>query len=65
MKEPILVDQEARTLAVPHLGVTLRTMLGAALATWPDPLPLEVREYTVRYKNAAVATLNVRQHADI
>lgn len=64
-KQPIAVDEQARIVSVPHLGVTLRTVMGAVLSAWTDPQPLEAREYTIHYKNAPVGRISVRQHADI
>lgn len=65
MREPILVDYDRGTLVVPHLGVTLRVLMGAALAEWPDPQPNERREFAVKYKGVRVATLSVKQHATL
>lgn len=65
VKEPIGVDEQARIVSIPHLGVTLRTVMGAVLSSWTDPKPLEVREYVVHHKNVPVGTVKVRQHADL
>lgn len=65
MKAMILTDPDKRVLEVPHLGVTLRTMIGAALSAWPDPNPNERRSFRVQYKGTTIATLKVKQHADI
>lgn len=64
-REPVVVNDVNSTIVVPHWGITLRTLFGAALASWPDPQPGDRRQYTVLYKDAPIATLNVRQHDDI
>ena len=50
------------TITVPHWGITLRTLFGAALDSWPEARPGESRAFTVLYKDKAIATLNVHQH---
>lgn len=62
---PIEVDQDLRKIYLPHWGITLRTLFGAALSTWPNPEAGERREYTVIHRDAPVATLFVQQHDDI
>lgn len=64
MREPIEVDHTTQTLKVPHLGYTLRVLIGAA-ATWDDPAPGEIRAYTVKYRGAPVAVINIKQHEDL
>lgn len=63
-RDPILVDFDKRVMVVPHLGVTLRVMLGAALAQWPDPQPNDRCELTLVYKDTAIGTLRVRQYTE-
>lgn len=47
---------------IPHLGITLRTLLGACLEVWPEGKPGESRQFAVRYKEKEIAVLNVRKH---
>ena len=58
------VNDVNSTIVIPHWGVTLRTLFGAALAAWPDPAPGARREYHVIHKGAHIATLFVQQHND-
>lgn len=62
---PIEVDQDSREITLPHWGITLRTLFGAALNSWDNPVPGERREYTVIHRDAPIATLFVQQHDDI
>lgn len=65
MREPILVDYDRSTMVVPHLGVTLRVMIGAALADWPSPQPNQRRVFSVVYKGVNLAQLSVKQHPEL
>lgn len=65
MKEPIIVDSEKRTLAIPHWGVTLRSLFGAALRTWPHARPGQSRQFDVLHKGAVIGSITVRQHNDL
>lgn len=64
-RDPVQVNSVNRTITVPHLGITLRVLIGAALNNWPSPVPGERREYDVLYKRAAIGTLRVKQHDDV
>lgn len=64
-RDVIEVCHETQTIYMPHWGLTMRTLFGAALRTWPDPVPGERREYTVVHRDAPVATLYVQQHDEI
>lgn len=64
-RAPVTVNDVNSTITVPHWGITLRTLFGAALATWPDAQPGGRRQYTVLHKGAPIATLSVQQHEDI
>lgn len=61
-REPLEVNAVNRTITAPHLGITLRVLFGAALSSWPDPIPGERRDYTVVHRGIAIATLHVKQH---
>ncbi|OWT55246.1 hypothetical protein [Candidimonas nitroreducens] len=60
--DPVLVNPVNHTVTIPHWGITLRTLYGAVLAAWPHPAPGELQRYTVLYKGAPIAAINVRQH---
>ncbi len=62
VREPLTVNGVNRTITVPHLGITLRVLFGAALSSWPNPQPGERRDYSVVHRGACVATLHVKQH---
>lgn len=64
-KELIVIDDDKSEITVPHWGITLRSLFGAALSSQPNPSPGEQRQYAVRLKGAHIATLNVRQHLDL
>lgn len=64
-KEPVEVNDVNSTITVPHWGITLRALFGAALSSWENPQPGQTRQYQVQYKDATIATVNVRQHDDI
>lgn len=63
--EPVEVDDVNSTITVPHWGITLRRLYGAALASQTNPIPGSRRDYTVLFKGAPIATIFVRQHDDI
>lgn len=52
----ILVDTEARTLTIPHLGTTLRRLIGAAAAS------LESQEglWNIIYKQTQIGTVTLK-----
>lgn len=60
-KTRIAVNTDNSTIEAPHLGVTLRTLFGAAVAAWPGA-PGQTRPFTVQYKGKDIATLNVHHH---
>lgn len=62
MKQPVIVDHLEKTIDVPHLGVTMRVMMGAVVSTWGNPPKNEKRKYKIRYKNSDIGILNVKQH---
>lgn len=64
-KDRVEVDDARSELTIPHWGITMRTLFGAAVAGWANPQPGQVRQFTVRHKDAHIATINVRQHNDI
>lgn len=62
IRERLTVNTVNSTIITPHLGITLRTLLGAALESWPERKPGEHRQFLVEYKNATIATLSVKEH---
>ena len=50
--EPIGTDTEEKILLIPHLGVTLRTLLGAAAAT-SQPYG----QWRIQHRGAIIGTL--------
>lgn len=62
--EPVEVNDVNSTITVPHWGITLRRLYGAALASQPNPIPGSRRDYTVLFKDTPIATIFVRQHDD-
>lgn len=63
--EPVVVNNDTATITIPHWGITLRRLFGAALSSQVDPVPGERRQYTVLHKDAPIATIFVQQHTDI
>lgn len=61
-KHRVAVNDGNSTIEVPHWGITLRTLFGAALASWPNPQPGESREYSVQHKDKTIGAITVRQH---
>lgn len=64
-RDPIPVNADNSTLQIPHWGVTLRTLFGAAVAAWPDAQAGERKQFRVLHKGKEVAVLNIQQHDDI
>jgi hypothetical protein len=56
--EPIVADIRDQTLTVPHLGVTLRTILGATVAAGS-----KVRRWSIVYKGAYIGTIKIQDEA--
>lgn len=52
---------EDKFIEVPHLGVTLRTLLGIAATRMADT---GRRTYTLRYKHMEIGKVNVRPHKE-
>lgn len=63
--EPLVVCDDTSTITVPHWGITLRRLFGAALASQPNPIPGQRRRYNVLFKDTHIATIYVQQHDDI
>lgn len=63
-RELVEVNSVNSTIVIPHWGITLRTLFGAALAAWPGATPGERRSFTVLHKGAPIAVLAVQQHDD-
>lgn len=64
IRERVEVNDVNSQITVPHWGITLRSLFGAALEAWPNPQPGERRDYTVMHKEKAIAVLHVQQHND-
>lgn len=56
-RERIEVDAGSKELLVPHLGMTLRTLLGAAAAQQGDSTD---PEWHIVYKNVRIGTLRLK-----
>jgi hypothetical protein len=61
-KQLVDVNTANSTISVPHWGITLRTLFGAALAAWPEAQPGERRAFTVLMKDKEIATIHVQKH---
>lgn len=59
----IEVSTVKNEVAIPHWGVTLRTVFGAVLEAWPDAAPGECRDFKLIHKDKDVGTIHVRQHS--
>lgn len=55
-RERILADAEARTIAVPHLGITLRVLLGAASAATQNC----AGTWSIVYQKRTIGTLELK-----
>jgi hypothetical protein len=60
-KDLVQVDDATSTIVVPHWGITLRTLFGAAVEAWPDAKPGECRAYSVYLKGKCIGIINVQQ----
>lgn len=56
-RERIEVDADSKKLFVPHLGMTLRTLLGAAAAQQGDSTD---PEWLIVYKNATIGRIRLK-----
>lgn len=65
IKERLAVNPVNSTITIPHWGVTLRTLYGAAISAWPERKPGETREFTVVHKDKPIAVLSVQEHPTI
>lgn len=61
-KQQVEVNTVNSSINVPHWGITLRTLFGAALAAWPEASPGERRDFTVHYKDKEIGTIHVQKH---
>lgn len=57
--EAIVADTQDQTLRVPHLGVTLRSILGAAVAA-----KSKSRRWSIVYKGAHIGTIKTKDEAN-
>lgn len=57
-KAPVVADYEKGELEVPHLGVTLRTLLAAA-SNAAKNRPLK-RSWILRYKTAEIGRIKIQ-----
>lgn len=62
IKDRIAVNAVKSEVHIPHWGVTLRTLFGAALDAWPEGQPGERRDFTVIHKEKAIAVFHVQKH---
>lgn len=63
-RQQVEVNTDNSTIELPHWGITLRTLFGAALAAWPEGKPGESRDFDVQFKDKSVGTIHVRHHAE-
>lgn len=61
LRERVLADAEARTIAVPHLGITLRVLLGAASAAAQDC----AGTWSIVYQKKTIGTLELKRFKDL
>lgn len=61
-KQRVEVNAVNSTIEVPHWGITLRTLFGAALEAWPEGQPGERRAFTVLLKDKEIGTIHVQKH---
>lgn len=61
-KSRVEVNDVNSTVSIPHWGITLRTLFGAALEAWPDGKPGERRDFRVFHKDKQIAVIQVQQH---
>lgn len=61
VRERIEVDADSKKLFVPHLGMTLRVLLGAASAHQGDSTN---PEWTIVYKNVTIGNLRLKVFHD-
>ena len=59
-EQRIVANLEHRTLEVPHLGVSLRTLFGAAANANPDPSEITVRRWVLLYKDCDIGQIQLR-----
>jgi len=60
--DSIAVNTVNSTVTVPHWGITLRTLFGAALEAWPEGEPGESRDFAVILKGKHIADIHVKKH---
>lgn len=60
--DEIEVNPVNSEMTVPHWGITLRTLFGAALDAWPEGKPGDRREFKVVMKDKEIATIHVQKH---
>lgn len=60
-RQRVKVNSVNRTVEIPHIGVTLRVILGAVLDKWGEPCGAEYRDYKVSLDGELLATLHARQ----
>lgn len=56
-REEVKVNVQERTIAVPHLGITLRVMLGAAAAATEAP----EGSWTLLYRRKKIGTIELKE----
>ena len=56
-REAVKVDVEKRTVSIPHLGITLRVILGAAAAATSSP----EGTWTMVYQRVAIGTVELKK----
>lgn len=56
-REAVKVDVEKRTVSIPHLGITLRVILGAAAAATSSP----EGTWKMVYQRVAIGTIELKK----
>jgi len=60
--ERIGVDADRQVLSVPHLGFTLRSLLGAAASA--GPVTEENSQWTLRYRSVDIGAIRLKVYKD-
>ena len=59
-EQRIVANLEQRTLEIPHLGVSIRTIFGAAANANPNPNEITARRWTLLYKDCDIGQIQLR-----
>lgn len=59
-EQRIVANLEQRTLEIPHLGMSLRTIFGAAANANPNPSEITARRWVLLYKDCDIGQIQLR-----